>query len=87
MVDGDRGVRSVARRVRYVSWDDSSDCDGGIVGVVGDCGGGNGEGGGGDVDRGGGDVDSVEISIDRIDQPPTNPIHVPTFTMRTYSTP
>ena len=43
MVDGDRGVRGVARRVRYVSWDDSSDCDGRGVGVVGDCDGGNGE--------------------------------------------
>ena len=50
MVDDDRGVRGVAWRVRYVSWNDSSDCDGGVVGVVGDCGGGNGEGGGGDAD-------------------------------------
>ena len=50
MVDGDRAVRGVARRVGYVSWNDSSDCDGGCVGVVCDCDGGNGEGGGGDGD-------------------------------------
>ena len=50
MVDDDRGVRGVARRVGYVSWDDSSDCDGRGVGVVGDCDGGEGEGGGGDAD-------------------------------------
>jgi len=50
VVDGDRGVRGVARRVRYVSWDDSSDCDGGSMSVVGDCDSGNGEGGGRDAD-------------------------------------
>ena len=50
MVDSDRGVGGVARRVRYVSWNDSSDCDGGGVGAVGDCDGGNGEGGGEDTD-------------------------------------
>ena len=50
MVDSDRGVRGVARRGGYVSWDDSSDCDGGGVGAVFYCNGGNGEGGGGDVD-------------------------------------
>ena len=50
MVDSDRGVRGVARRVGYVSGDDSSDCDGGGVGVVCDCNGGNGKGGGRDVD-------------------------------------
>ena len=50
MVDGDRAVRGVARRVGYVSWNDSSDCDGGGVGAVGDCDGGNSEGGGEDVD-------------------------------------
>ena len=50
MVDSDRGVRGVARRGGYVSWDDSSDCDGRGVSVVGDCDGGNGEGGGRDAD-------------------------------------
>ena len=46
MVDSDRGVRGVAWRVRYVSWNDSSDLNGRVVGVVCDCDGGNGEGGG-----------------------------------------
>ena len=50
VIDGDRGVRGVAGRCRYVSWDGSSDFDGGAVGVVfyGDDG--EGEGGRRDVD-------------------------------------
>ena len=43
MVDGDHGERGVARRVRYDSWNDSSDFDGGGMGVVFDCHGGDGE--------------------------------------------
>ena len=37
VVDGDRGVRGVAQRVRYVSWNDSSESDGRGMGVVCDC--------------------------------------------------
>ena len=53
MVDSDRGEAGVAWRVGYISRNDSSDLNGGVLSVVCDCDCGNGEGGGEDADSGG----------------------------------